>query len=48
MTCMKLRKFTVPTPIDTVWRALLDPERIAPCLPGATSTLDDGDEAPGW
>jgi carbon monoxide dehydrogenase subunit G len=45
---MKLEnKFTVPAPVDTVWRALLDPERIAPCFPGATITSADGDEFAG-
>ncbi|MEZ0162529.1 SRPBCC family protein [Streptomyces griseorubens] len=34
---MELRhEFTVPVPVDDAWRALLDVERIAPCLPGAT------------
>ncbi len=45
---MKLEhEFTVPAPIDTVWRALLDPERIAPCFPGATITSASGDEFAG-
>lgn len=45
---MKLEnKFTVPAPVDTVWRALLDPERVAPCFPGATITSADGDEFAG-
>lgn len=45
---MKLEhKFTVPAPIDTVWRALLDPERVAPCFPGASITSTDGDEFAG-
>jgi carbon monoxide dehydrogenase subunit G len=30
--------FEVQAPIDTVWHALNDPERIAPCLAGATIT----------
>lgn len=30
--------FTVPVPIDVAWSALLDPERVAPCMPGATLT----------
>lgn len=30
--------FTVPVPADVAWRALLDPERVAPCMPGATLT----------
>lgn len=39
--------FTVPAPVDTVWRALLDPERVAPCFPGATVTSVDGAEFAG-
>lgn len=30
--------FTVPAPIEVAWQALLDPERVAPCMPGATIT----------
>ncbi|MDQ2883098.1 MAG: SRPBCC family protein [Actinomycetota bacterium] len=45
---MKLEhKFTVPAPIDTVWRALLDPERVAPCFPGASITSASGNEFAG-
>lgn len=40
-------QFTVLAPIDTVWRALLDPERVAPCFPGATLTSASGDEFTG-
>ena len=29
-------RFEVPAPVDVVWRLLLDLERVAPCLPGAT------------
>jgi carbon monoxide dehydrogenase subunit G len=29
-------EFTVPAPVSEVWKTLLDVERIAPCLPGAT------------
>lgn len=39
--------FTVPAPVDTVWQALLDPERVAPCFPGATITSASGDEFAG-
>jgi uncharacterized protein len=39
--------FTVPAPIDTAWRTLLDVPRIAPCLPGATLTDFDGEEFTG-
>ncbi|MFK4144680.1 SRPBCC family protein [Streptomyces sp. NPDC004065] len=35
-------EFTVPVPVDDAWRALLDIERIAPCLPGATVEDYDG------
>ncbi|MFF9410144.1 SRPBCC family protein [Streptomyces anandii] len=35
-------EFTVPVPVDDAWRALLDIERIAPCLPGATVEEYDG------
>jgi carbon monoxide dehydrogenase subunit G len=45
---MKLEHhFTVPAPIDTVWQALLDPERVAPCFPGAAVTSVNGDEFAG-
>ena len=45
---MKLEhKFTVPAPINMVWRALLDPERVAPCFPGASITSASGDEFAG-
>jgi len=45
---MKLEhNFTVPAPVDTVWRALLDPERVAPCFPGATITSAGGDQFAG-
>jgi carbon monoxide dehydrogenase subunit G len=30
-----------------VWQALLDPERVAPCFPGATITSAEGDEFAG-
>ncbi|MEU0885479.1 SRPBCC family protein [Lentzea sp. NPDC005914] len=40
---MKLtHSFTAPAPAEEVWEALLDPERVAPCLPGATLTSVDG------
>ncbi|MGA5346431.1 SRPBCC family protein [Streptomyces griseoincarnatus] len=29
-------EFSVRVPVDDAWRALLDIERVAPCLPGAT------------
>ena len=42
---MKLEQsFEVGAPIDQVWEALIDLERVAPCLPGAaiTDRADDG------
>ncbi|SDD28589.1 SRPBCC family protein [Streptomyces prasinopilosus] len=40
---MELRhEFTVPVPVDDAWPALLDIERVAPCLPGATVEEYDG------
>ncbi|HVE96441.1 MAG TPA: SRPBCC family protein [Pseudonocardiaceae bacterium] len=45
---MKLKnEFSVPASVDTVWHALLDPDRVAPCFPGATITSADGDEFAG-
>ena len=45
---MKLEhSFTVPADIDTVWQAVLDPERVAPCMPGATLAEVDGDNFKG-
>ena len=36
---MKLEQtFEVQAPIERVWEALIDLERVAPCLPGATIT----------
>ncbi len=42
---MKLEQsFEVQAPLEQVWRALIDVERVAPCLPGAavTGRNDDG------
>ena len=39
--------FTVPVPPKQAWDVLLDVERIAPCMPGATVTGVDGDEITG-
>lgn len=45
---MKLEnRFTVPASADTAWNVLLDVERIAPCMPGATLTEVAGDEFTG-
>ena len=39
---MKLEQaFEVQAPIEQVWEALIDLERVAPCLPGATITQRD-------
>jgi carbon monoxide dehydrogenase subunit G len=41
---MKLEQsFEVQAPIDQVWAALIDLERVAPCLPGAAITQRDDD-----
>jgi carbon monoxide dehydrogenase subunit G len=39
--------FTVPADLDTVWAAVLDPERVAPCMPGASLSEVDGDSFKG-
>jgi carbon monoxide dehydrogenase subunit G len=39
--------FTVPVPVDQAWQVLLDIERIAPCMPGATLDSIEGDEFTG-
>jgi carbon monoxide dehydrogenase subunit G len=45
---MKLEnEFTVPAPIDEAWAVLLDVERVAPCLPGATIEGKEGDDYAG-
>ena len=40
-------EFSVPAPVSEVWKTLLDVERIAPCMPGATVDRVDGDEVAG-
>jgi uncharacterized protein len=41
---MKLEQtFEVAAPLEHVWKALLDLERVAPCLPGASITGHDED-----
>ncbi|MEV5825134.1 SRPBCC family protein [Spirillospora sp. NPDC052242] len=40
-------EFSVPVPVDQAWSVLLDVERIAPCMPGATLDAVDGDEYRG-
>ncbi|MFW0797165.1 SRPBCC family protein [Gordonia sp. CPCC 205515] len=39
--------FSVNAPIATVWQALIDPERVVGCMPGATLTEVDGDKFTG-
>jgi len=40
-------EFTVPAPIGEVWQAVVDPERVAPCMPGAALTKVEGDRFSG-
>ena len=40
-------EFTVPVPVATAWDVLLDVERIAPCMPGATVESFDGETLEG-
>lgn len=40
-------EFTVPVPVDDAWHALLDIERVAPCLPGAVVEDYDGKTVTG-
>lgn len=40
-------EFTVPVPLPQAWQMMLDVERIAPCMPGATVDRVDGDEVAG-
>src|SRR3954464_14843907 len=40
-------EFTVPVPVDQAWAVLLDVERIAPCMPGATLDSIEGDDFTG-
>ena len=40
-------EFTVSSPVDEVWKALLDLELVAPCLPGAALTEQVGDDYKG-
>ena len=45
---MKLtNELIVPASLDEVWAVLLDVERVAPCLPGASIEAGDGDEYSG-
>jgi carbon monoxide dehydrogenase subunit G len=40
-------EFTIPVPLVQAWPILLDVERIAPCMPGATVTKVDGADVEG-
>jgi len=40
-------EFVVPVPIGQAWDVLLDVERIAPCMPGATVDAFDGETVEG-
>ncbi|HEV8566669.1 MAG TPA: SRPBCC family protein [Actinoplanes sp.] len=40
-------EFVVPVPVEQAWDVLLDIERIAPCLPGATVESVEGDSFAG-
>ena len=45
---MKLQnEFTVPAPVEHAWEVLIDVERVAPCLPGATIDGSEGDQYKG-
>ncbi|MHC5257698.1 SRPBCC family protein [Streptomyces sp. UC4497] len=45
---MKLENtFGIPVAVEDAWRVLLDVERVAPCVPGATLTDSAGDEHRG-
>jgi carbon monoxide dehydrogenase subunit G len=39
--------FTVPVPMERAWDVLLDVEKVAPCMPGATLDSVTGDEIAG-
>jgi carbon monoxide dehydrogenase subunit G len=39
--------FTVPVSVERAWDVLLDVERVAPCMPGATLDSVNGDEIKG-
>lgn len=40
-------EFGVPVPVEDAWRTLLDIERVAPCMPGATVEEYDGKTVTG-
>jgi carbon monoxide dehydrogenase subunit G len=37
-------RFAVPAPIEEVWSALMDVQRVAPCMPGAEVLEETGDD----
>jgi carbon monoxide dehydrogenase subunit G len=39
--------FTIPVPPEQAWQVLLDVERMAPCMPGATVDAVEGDVIKG-
>jgi carbon monoxide dehydrogenase subunit G len=39
--------FTVPADIDSVWQTCLDPEQVAPCMPGASISSVEGKDFSG-
>ena len=40
-------EFSVPAPPAQVWKAVIDPEEVAPCMPGATLTKVEGETFAG-
>ncbi|HEY2793260.1 MAG TPA: SRPBCC family protein, partial [Micromonosporaceae bacterium] len=40
-------QFTVPAPPEVVWAAVVDPAKVAPCMPGASLTEVNGSEFTG-
>ena len=40
-------EFTVPASPEQVWKAVIDPESVAPCMPGATLTKVEGETFTG-
>lgn len=40
-------EFTVPAPPEKVWKAVTNPESVAPCMPGATLTKVEGETFTG-
>ena len=39
--------FTVPVPPERAWDVLLDVQRVAPCMPGASLDSVEGDDIKG-